>query len=508
MAGTLDRWYVSGPLGVGTDFKEAVDAQSGPANWSGLGSLLRHEGWEVLNLLDGRKGTASQGPNLNLWGLNAADKAVRLGTITARFGAITDGAATSYLSFHAKDASGDVSEVFRLGGDRVANFYAPGGQSTVIVGAGGNGSLRVRHIDGKNWQGDAYDGLYLNWATGMGVSVGSPDVNSGLTVYGDATLRRFPANDTTPTNTALSLIGRAAGGREQRWTIYTAAVGGGWGVTPNGFDIWEYPATAARFRLKPGGTTVLTPSGGNVGIGIDNPQAKLHIQGGDVLLEGGRTVRAAGRFHITGDEILYLLNKSGVVVSRAWGGTGDLTVEGRIGVNGQSPNPRTPGWGGGIHTWDIEVEGTAWSRNGWQTGARDLAENFETMDPLQPGVVVSLHPEHNAVVQSTVSNDTRVCGVVSTEPGVLLGSDADRPDYEGLAPIALCGRVPCKVVDENGPIQRGDLLTSSSIPGYAMRAEPLLVNGEPVYRSGTIVGKALEAHRSGRGVITIFVSPS
>ena len=508
MASTLDRWYVSGPLGVGTDFKETVDAQSGPAGWSGLGSLLRHNGWEVLNLLDGRAGAANQGPNLNLWGMNAANKAVRLGTVTARFGSTADGATTSYLSFHAKGAGGDVSEVFRLGGDRVTSFYAPGAHSTVIVGAAGNGTLRVRHIDGKHWQTDANEGLYLNWNTGQGVAIGSPEVNSGLSVYGDLTLRRFPTNDTTPTNTALSLIGRAVGGGEQRWTLYTAAVGGGWGVTPNGFDIWEYPATAARFRLKPGGTTVLTPSGGNVGIGIDNPQAKLHIHGGDLLLEGGRTIRAAGRFHVAGDEILYLLNRNGVIVSRAWGGTGDLVVEGRIGVAGQSPNPRTGGWGGGIHTWDIEVEGTGWSRNGWQTGNRDLAENFETLEPLQPGVVVSFHPEENAVVQSSVSNDTLVCGVVSTEPGVLLNANADAPHYDEIAPIALCGRVPCQVVDENGPIRRGDLLTSASLPGHAMRAEPVWVDGKQVYRSGTIVGKALEAHHAGRGVITIFVSPS
>nr|WP_319491044.1 hypothetical protein [uncultured Desulfobacter sp.] len=32
--------------------------------------------------------------------------------------------------------------------------------------------------------------------------------------------------------------------------------------------------------------------------------------------------------HITGEEILWLLNKNGVIVSKAWGGTGNLTIEG------------------------------------------------------------------------------------------------------------------------------------------------------------------------------------
>jgi hypothetical protein len=96
---------------------------------------------------------------------------------------------------------------------------------------------------------------------------------------------------------------------------------------------------------------------------------------------------------------------------------------------------------------------------------------------------------------------------VSTEPGFLLNSDPDRVDHTVRVPIALCGRVPCRVSDENGPIERGDLLTSSSTPGHAMRAEPILVDGQRVFKAGTIVGKALIAHARGRGVIDIFVSP-
>lgn len=505
MSGTLDRWFVSGPIGVGTDFSEAVDAQSGgAATWSAAGSVLRHAGWDTLNLLDGRAGVPNQGPNLNFWGLNSSAKAVRLGSVSARFSSTADGSSSGYLSFFTKSPAGDVSEALRIGGDRVTSFYAPGSHATVVVGAGGNGSLRVRHIDGKESQGDAFDGLYLNWATGKPVAVGSPDANSALTVHGDLTVRRFVPNDTTAGLTRINLVNRGRGGGEHTWTLYTAAAGGGWGATPNGFDIWEYPATQPRLRIRPGGDTTLVPGGGNVGIGTDAPQARLHVAAGDLRIDGGRTISASGRMHITGDEILYLLNRAGVIVSKSWGGTGDLTVEGRIGVNGQSPNPRTPGWGGGIHTWDIECEGTGWSRNGWQSGPRDLAENFEAAEPAPPGYVVSFHPQENVVLPSAVCNDTLVCGVVSTRPGLLLNSDADAAD-EGLVPVALSGRVPCKVVDENGPIRRGDLLTSSSVRGHAMRAEPVEVEGRQVYRSGTILGKALEPHEGGRGTIDIFV---
>jgi hypothetical protein len=518
MNGTLDRWYVSGPLGVGSTFNELLDAHSASQiSMSSIGSVIRHQGWENLNLLDSRPAGLGLGPNLNLWGLNAANKAVRLGTISARFTATADAGSASYLTFHAKRPTGDVGEVMRIDGDGNVNMSTPS-FNTLTVGSGANGAIKVRHIDGKQVGNDNTDPLHLNWGTGKPVIVGSPGIPSAIYTYGDLSIRQFPANDTTSALTRLSLIGRAAGGGERTWTLYTAAVGGGWGVNPNAFEIWEYPATASRFQLRPGGDTILAPAGGNVGIGTGAPQAKLHVAGGDLRLDATRIIYCSGRLHINGEENLYLLNRGGVIVSRAWGGNGNLTVEGavqgdmtitgRIGVNGQSPNPRTGGWGGGIHTWDLEVEGSAWSRNGWQTGPRDMAENFESEVVLEPGEVVSFHPERDSIIRSTSANDSLVCGVVSTAPGVLLNSDPDTPDRDELAPIALCGRVPCRVVDENGPIRRGDLLTSSSVPGHAMRAEPILVDGERVYRSGTIVGKALTPHASGQGVIDIFVSPS
>ena len=67
-------------------------------------------------------------------------------------------------------------------------------------------------------------------------------------------------------------------------------------------------------------------------------------------------------------------------------------------------------------------------------------------------------------------------------------------------PIALAGRVPCKVTDENGPIRRGDLLTTSSTPGHAMRADI-----DSFDKIGSVIGKALEPMESGTGVIEVLV---
>jgi hypothetical protein len=52
--------------------------------------------------------------------------------------------------------------------------------------------------------------------------------------------------------------------------------------------------------------------------------------GGGIQMGAYQTLYSPGRMHINGEEILYLLNKSGVIVSKAWGGNGNLTVEGKV----------------------------------------------------------------------------------------------------------------------------------------------------------------------------------
>lgn len=88
-----------------------------------------------------------------------------------------------------------------------------------------------------------------------------------------------------------------------------------------------------------------------------------------------------------------------------------------------------------------------------------------------------------------------IAGVVSSQPGAVLGGTAS---VEGMAPLALSGIVPVKVTNEGGPIQPGDLLVSSSTPGYAMR----WASGDPC----ALVGKALEPMGDERGVILVLLT--
>jgi hypothetical protein len=75
----------------------------------------------------------------------------------------------------------------------------------------------------------------------------------------------------------------------------------------------------------------------------------------------------------------------------------------------------------------------------------------------------------------------------------------------GQAPLAVIGVVPVKVSAENGAIRPGDLLTTSATPGHAMKAKPILVNGETIYPSGVILGKALGSLAHGTGMIQVLI---
>jgi hypothetical protein len=143
--------------------------------------------------------------------------------------------------------------------------------------------------------------------------------------------------------------------------------------------------------------------------------------------------------------------------------------------------------------------GTGFDTYGTPSGS-DVAENYVSEMDLEPGDVVSLHPEKDQIVPSQVPNDPLVIGVISTAPALTLGSPRGR-----VFPVALCGRVPCKVVVENGPIRRGDLLTASSTPGHAMKAQPKLWQDYPVFCPGTIMGKALGALSNSHGLIDVLV---
>ena len=118
----------------------------------------------------------------------------------------------------------------------------------------------------------------------------------------------------------------------------------------------------------------------------------------------------------------------------------------------------------------------------------DLAENYQSDVDYEFGTVL-VFGDDTEVTISTTANDSRVAGVVSENPAYLMNTDLD-----GI-PLALQGRVPCKVT---GKVRRGDLMVTSSIPGVAM------TNNNPAI--GTVIGKALGNYSDdGVGIIEVVV---
>jgi len=122
---------------------------------------------------------------------------------------------------------------------------------------------------------------------------------------------------------------------------------------------------------------------------------------------------------------------------------------------------------------------------------------------LEAGDVVVVDPDNDeTVILSSRPYDPTVAGIISTEPGLVLGSGFEGDTAKGDVELSLVGRVPCKVTTENGSVKRGDLLVTSSKPGYAMKGDPEKIKEMP----GVVLGKALEELKEGEGKILVLIS--
>ena len=137
------------------------------------------------------------------------------------------------------------------------------------------------------------------------------------------------------------------------------------------------------------------------------------------------------------------------------------------------------------------------------TGSYDVAEDYPTRDSLlSPGDVVSIDSNETGFVQrSSGKMQNTVVGVYSEKPALRLSQTDGTINGGRTVPVALAGRVPVKISLENGPIQPGDYLTSSSTAGYAMKAT----------EAGPTIGKSLgyyDGSNGSTGRVLAFVNVS
>ncbi len=150
----------------------------------------------------------------------------------------------------------------------------------------------------------------------------------------------------------------------------------------------------------------------------------------------------------------------------------------------------------------VDVEGDLVVGGDVKLLGADCAENFDLAvgATALPGTVMVIDDDGN-VRPSGQAYDGRVAGVVSGaghyRPGVILHQ---RNDDMPCAPLALIGKVFCFVDADHGAVRVGDMLTTSPTPGHAMKAQ------EPSKAFGAVLGKALGAIESGRGLVPILVA--
>jgi len=140
--------------------------------------------------------------------------------------------------------------------------------------------------------------------------------------------------------------------------------------------------------------------------------------------------------------------------------------------------------------WNTVYAGTF---EGTATSAQyaDLAENYLADATYEEGTVLVFGGDEEVTVTDSKGN-TRVAGVVSTNPAHLMNSNLEG---EHVTALALQGRVPCKVL---GQVAKGDMLVTSAIPGYA------IVNNSPGV--GQVIGKAVGAKSDdGKGTVEVVV---
>ncbi|MBE0565689.1 MAG: hypothetical protein IH621_07030 [Krumholzibacteria bacterium] len=153
----------------------------------------------------------------------------------------------------------------------------------------------------------------------------------------------------------------------------------------------------------------------------------------------------------------------------------------------------------------LEVDGTTRCHALEITGGADLAEPFDVSggSDIGPGMVVAIDPDLPGRLKlAGHPYDRCVAGIVSGAGGIaagmVMGHEGTAAD--GSHPVALTGRVYCYATADGGPIVPGDLLTTSTVPGHAMKVQD---HGRA---QGAVIGKAMSRLPEGRGLVLVLVS--
>lgn len=289
------------------------------------------------------------------------------------------------------------------------------------------------------------------------------------------------------------------------WPFYGYAVDGSsnmWTYYDGGTGSWHVYNQSERLTVA---------SDGDVGVGTTDPGARLSVE-----TAGG--VGRAGEFFVTGAsntrQALYAETNGtgeGARINVANGSNSDDALIVRHRGTGPLITAFTATSSATNVRFEVDNVGNVSADGTISGGGADIAEAFDvegSTRSYEPGDVLVISTEEDrTVARSSSAQSRRVVGVYATKPGVLLSENGTETDLDSQVPMGVVGVIPTKVSEENGAIERGDLLVTAETPGHAMKAEPKVIEGMEVYPQGAIIGKALEAFEGpGTGTIDVMVN--
>lgn len=315
------------------------------------------------------------------------------------------------------------------------------------------------------------------------------------------------------TETASGNYSAVGGGRQNQATQTYAVVGGGQSNT----------ASAQWSAIGGGMTNNVSGNYSFIGGGTTNT-----VSGQYSVIAGGQQNEVQSNHSFAGGRHMHLL--LGADNTFLWGysavavnvtrSNAFLIYSGNVGIGTNAPSSKFHVVGDvRIDNGSImlpvapDIAGAQVKIDGFNKIGLDMAEQFQTNEEVSVGdVVVMDHASADHVRVSDQPYDQKVLGIISTAPAVLLQGHqlqvSPKPsslNTDHTAAVALSGRVACKVSLENGPIAAGDYLTTSSVPGHAMKA----ADRDKAF--GAVIGKALEefdGNSDGKetGIITVFIT--
>jgi hypothetical protein len=287
------------------------------------------------------------------------------------------------------------------------------------------------------------------------------------------------------------------------WKSNAAGQRFGLGHTGGGFYIFRTasnPGTAASPALY----DFVINDAGNTGIGNPSPQNLLHVGPGFSSIAASR-VNAV----VAGSS-----QDAGIAIAQGNGVNVLLQASGAGGYIGTTSNHPLVLRTRDIDQLVIRTDGTTAVKVLQILGGADLSEQFEvspldtaSVEPhshsIAPGMVVAIDPSNpGKLIVSGQAYDRRVAGIISgaggIKPGMVVGQEGSIAN--GAHPVALTGRVYCWADATNGPIEPGDLLTTSDTPGHAMKVK----NHKKA--QGAIIGKAMTSLKTGKGLVLVLVT--